>query len=83
MNLVKYDGQEQADQIRDRLHQWKYNFLQETQAGMQQIFERCEKGRKWRSLFLLGRQGSTKDNQMVQFPETFKRSAGRKTDQAD
>lgn len=27
---------------------------------MQQIFERCEKGRKWGSLFLLGRPGSTK-----------------------
>lgn len=27
---------------------------------MQQILERCEKGRKWGSLFLLGRPGSTK-----------------------
>lgn len=57
--------------------------MQEAQAGMQQIFERCEKGRQWRSLFLLGRPGSTKDNQMVQLPETFKGSVGRETNKAD
>ena len=50
---------------------------------MQQIFERCEKGRKWRSLFLLGRPRSAKNNQVVQSFETFKGSSGRKADKAD